>query len=335
MRLPTIEGVKRALDEVRPYLPETPLVHSELLSQAFSADVWLKNETVSPIGCFKLRGALTDISRMITGGARRPLVTSSSGNHGQGVAYAGRLLKLPVTVFLPEGANAVKAAMITLLGADVRFVSSDSFGAKAIAQQFAEAHGFYFVDDGSSVDLAEGAGTVGLEIAQRLNNIDVTFVPVGDAALINGSACVLKAMMPGTEIVGVQAERAPAYALSRRGGRIVEHMPDTIADGHATRAPTALALAAMMALVDRFSLVSEAELLAAVHTLAVAGHILAEPSGAATLAAAWKERALWKEKRIVLIVTGANVDTQTMRDAFNTEPLWRLPGATKALQLIA
>jgi threonine dehydratase len=335
MRLPNIQGVRLALDQIRPYLPETPLVRSELLSQAFDADVWLKNETVAPIGCFKLRGALTDISRTFHDGGRRPLVTSSSGNHGQGVAYAGRLLDLPVTVFLPDGANAVKAAMIALLGAKIRSVPSDSFGTKAMAQRYAQDNGHYFVDDGSSVDLAEGAGTVGLEIAERLGDIAATFIPVGDAALIGGSACALKAAMPGTEIIGVQAEQAPAYALSRQSGRIVEHAPDTIADGLATRAPAPFALAAMMALVDRFVLVSEPELLAAVHTLAVAGHLLAEPSGAATLAAAWKDRTPWRGKRIVLIVTGANVDSRTLRDALNSEPLWCLPGIAKAEQVDA
>src|SRR5262245_19537463 len=103
MALPTIEGVRQALSEIRPYQPETPLVRSLLLSEAFGAEVWLKIETATEIGCFKLRGALVDVLRTVRRGRPTGIVTSSSGNHGQGVAYAGRELRLPVTVFLPTG----------------------------------------------------------------------------------------------------------------------------------------------------------------------------------------------------------------------------------------
>jgi threonine dehydratase len=325
MTLPTLEGVRRALTEIRPYQSETPLIQSALLSDAFDADVWLKNETVAPIGCFKLRGALTDILRAVAKGERREVVTSSSGNHGQGVAYAARILGLPVTIFLPEGANPMKQAMIGLLGAKIQTIASDSYGTKLEAQRYAAENGCYFVDDGSSTDLSEGAGTVGLEIAQSLDDVKAVFLPVGDAALINGAGCALKALHPEINIIGVQALGAPAYAYSRERGMIVEHSVDTIADGLATRAPAPWALEGMMTFVDRFVLVSEEELLSATHSLAIAGHILAEPSGAATLAAAWRDRQHWRGQRIVLVVTGANVEAHILRQALEVEPLWALP----------
>lgn len=268
-----------------------------------------------------------DVLRARTRGSLSRLVASSSGNHGQGVAYAGRLLNIPVTIFLPERANPIKAAMIEALGADIRSAGSDSYSAKIVAREYAEKEGCHFVDDGDSVDLSEGAGTVGFEIAQRLENIDAVFIPVGDAALINGSSCALKASQPNVKIIGVQAERAKALAESRRTGKIVEIMPDTIADGLATRAPAQLALAGMMAFVNEFALVQEAELLSAIHTLAVAGHILAEPSGAASFAAAWKLRESWKRKRIVLIITGSNASSEVLASAFQAPPLWNVPGA--------
>ena len=191
-------------------------------------------------------------------------MTSSSGNHGQGVAYAGRTLGLPVTVFLPVGANRIKRQTIELLDAEIREVDADSYGTKLVAQQFAAEAGHYFVDDGTSIDLAEGAGTVGLEIAERLDAIDAVFMPVGDAALINGSASALKALRPNVSIIGVQAAGAPAYALSHGQRSIVEHSVDTIADGLATRMPSDVALAGMVEFVDRFVLVEEAELLSGV-----------------------------------------------------------------------
>lgn len=320
--LPNIEGVRRALAELRPHVSETPLVQSLLLSDAFGARVWLKNETVSAIGCFKLRGALSDILRASRRGPLGRVVTSSSGNHGQGVAYAARTLGLPATVFLPEGANALKCRTIELLGADVRTVGSDSHGTKLEALRFADENGYYFVDDGSSPDLAEGAGTVGLEIVERLPDVSAVFIPVGDAALVAGSGAALKAQNPSISIIGVQAKGAPAYALSYQSRSVVDHPVATIADGLATRSPAPFALAAMLAFIDRFILAGEHELLSAVHSLAVAGHVLAEPSGAATLAAAWADRAHWQGKDIVVVITGANVESHILRRALDTPPLW-------------
>lgn len=325
MMLPTIDDVRRALADIRPYQRETPLVRSILLSDAFGADVWLKNETVTEIGCFKIRGALADVLRNARDSHHTGIVTSSSGNHGQGVAYAARAVGVPATVFLPAGANPVKRRAIELLGADIMEVEADSYGTKLVAHQFAAETGSYFVDDGSSNALSEGAGTVGLEIAEQLEDIDAVFIPVGDAALINGSACALKALRPEAAIIGVQARGAPAYAFSHQRKTTVDHPVDTIADGLATRMPSESALAGMLAFVDRFILVDENELLSSVHTLAIAGHILAEPAGAATLAAAWRDRENWSNKRIVLVVSGANVESDILKRALDAEPLWKLP----------
>lgn len=322
MLLPTLKGVRRALAELRPYMEETPLVHSLLLSDAFGARVWLKNETVSPIGCFKLRGALVDILRASRERKLGRIVTSSSGNHGQGVAYAARTLGLPATVFLPEGANVLKRRAIELLGADIRTVGSDSHGTKQEAQRFAKENDCYFVDDGSSVDLAEGAGTVGLEIAERLGTADAVFLPVGDAALVAGSGAALKSLSSAVSIIGVQAKGAPAYALSHQSRLVVDHAVETIADGLATRSPAPFALAAMIAVIDRFILVEEHELLSAVHSLAIAGHVLAEPSGAATLAAAWQDRATWRDKDIVIVISGSNTESHILRRALDAPLLW-------------
>jgi threonine dehydratase len=327
MRLPTLAGVEQAMSELAPYHRETPVERSDLLSRALDADVWLKNETVSPIGCFKLRGALVDVLRAMNCRSITRLVTSSTGNHGQGVAYAGRLLNLPVTVFLPRQANPVKTATILALGAKIRVAGEDSFDSKEEARAFASENGFHFVDDGGSLDLSEGAGTVGLEIARRLKGIDAALIPVGDAALINGSASALKAIQPSVQIIGVQASGASAMAESRRLGRRVERAPHTMADGLATRAPAQLALAGMIALVDDFVLVEELDLLRAIHTLAVMGHMLAEPSAAAGLAAAWRTQSQWQGKRIVIIITGANTTSEILKSAFAAPTFFDLPSA--------
>src|SRR5262249_49122549 len=179
LRLPNPAGVGQARALLRPHMPETPLVRSELLSRALDAEVWLKNETVSPIASFKLRGALTAVLRARETGATAEAVTSSTGNHGQGVAYAARAVGARARHLLPPGPNPVKRRMIEALGATIHEGGSDIDEAKADAQRFAESPGRFFVDDGESVDMMEGAGTVGLEVADRLPDVDTLFVPMG------------------------------------------------------------------------------------------------------------------------------------------------------------
>lgn len=176
LELPDLAGIERAHEQLAPYMEDTPLVRCELLSRALSADVWIKNETVTPIASFKLRGALTHLLR-----ARdlRGAVTSSTGNHGQGVAYGARLLGVPSHIFLPAVNNPVKRAMIRAFGATLHEIGIDIDAAKDAARDFAAEHGLEFVDDGESLDMMEGAGTTGLECVRKLDGIDWFFVPMG------------------------------------------------------------------------------------------------------------------------------------------------------------
>ena len=222
LRLPHSTGVDRARSAIRAHLPETPLVRSELLSRALGAEVWLKNETVSPIASFKLRGALTALLRARDGGAAVEAVTSSTGNHGQGVAYAARAVGVAAHIFLPIGANPVKRRMIEALGATIHEGGSDIDEAKADAERFAASRGGLFVDDGESLDVMEGAGTVGLEIAERLPGIDVLYVPMGSGTLAVGCAVAPGGRQRGgagrlDEHVGVLDERAQRLEQHRVG----------------------------------------------------------------------------------------------------------------------
>lgn len=321
MDRPSLAGIEDALKIVRQHQDETPLVRSEMLSRILQADVWLKNETVSPIASFKLRGALTDIVRAQ---ARAPLsgvVTSSTGNHGLGVAYAAHLLGLPADIFLPIGANPLKAAAIEAVGATLHSegVTEDEASAGSVA--FAKSRSRHLVDDGGSLDLVEGAGTVGLEIARRLTGIDFMIVPVGDGALIGGSACALKAVSPPSKVIGVQAYGAPAMAKSFYAGRALSAEVDTIADGLASANPTALAVNILRAFVDDIITVSETEILLAIRALAEWGHVLAEPAAAASMAGAWNLRDSLRGKRVVLLVTGANVTMDILARAVGSPAL--------------
>ena len=323
VRLPDLDGVRAAAATIAPYHAPTPLVRSELLSRAFDAEVWLKNETVGPVASFKLRGAL---NALVLGAQADPAgtwgaVSSSTGNHGQGVAYAARLLGRTADVFLPEGANPVKARMIATLGARLHIGGEDIDAAKAVAREFCEGNGHRFIDDGDDADVIEGAGTVALEVAETLDDVDALVVPLGAGTFVGGCGAAIKALQPGAKVIAVQAKGSPAMVESFHAGRPIERPIDTIAGGLTTRIPCAHALAAMLAYVDDAWLVSDAELLSAMHTLVECAHALVEPAGAAAAAGAWARRDELLGKRVVLVLSGANVTGDELRLALDAAPL--------------
>src|SRR5215831_9433660 len=320
--LPTLGGVETALKAIRPYQPETPLVRSTILSRRLRANVWLKNETVSPISCFKIRGALHALLMAQTRGPATVAVTSSTGNHGQGVAWAAAQLALAADIFLPEGSNAVKKAMIRALGARLHETGRDIDEAKDFARVHAAQPGHVFVDDGESLDVIEGAGTVGLEAAKQLRKIDTVFVPMGSGSLASGCAAAVKGVHSSASVIAVQAEGAPAMAESFRLRRPVERPIATVADGLVSRVPAELALRALLAFVDDVATVSDDELLSGVRTLITECHIMVEPSGAAAFAAAWRRRREIEGQTVVLVLTGSNVAVPVLQRALACRSLF-------------
>lgn len=323
MQLPSLDGIRNALELIRPHQAETPLVRSAILSRALDADVWLKNETVSRVASFKLRGALAALLRA-RGRGERGAVTSSTGNHGQGVACAAELLGGAASVFLPEVANPVKVAMIRSFGGRVHHVGHDLDAAKEHAKAHAAERGETFVDDGESLDLMEGAGTVGLEIGAALREIDCVLVPMGSGTLAAGCAAAIKGIAPKTRVIAVQAKGSPAMVHSFHARRAIERPIDTVADGLVCRVPAELALKALWARLDDAMLASDEDLLRAVHTLAESAHVLVEPSGAAALAAAWARRHELRGQRVVLVLTGANVTMPVLQRALAAPTLFAI-----------
>lgn len=286
--------VTAAAERLRPYAAPTPLVRALLLG------VHVKNETVSPIASFKWRGALNALLRE---GSRRGVVTSSTGNHGQGVAWAARVTGIPAHIFLPLGANPTKRRKIELLGADVHEMGHDLDAAKELAIVFARDEGMTFVDDGESEAVIEGAGTVGLEIANALDRIDVVYVPMGSGSLASGVAIAIKEKHPDARVVAVQSKGSPAMVESFHARRAIERPIDTVADGLMCRVPAQLALDLLVEHVDEAMTIPDAEILRAAREMILSAHLLVEPSGAAGLAA-WLRR---RESHAVVIATGANI----------------------------
>ena len=311
---PDLSTIHQARELLARYLPVTRAVAARSLSSD-GAPAHLKLETDLPTGSFKPRGAIYALATNLGRRKIAEVTASSTGNHGAAVAYAGNVLGVPATIFLPGNPNAVKRDKIRELGA--RIIES---GAADLAQAFQQAAeysrrpGVYFLNDATDPDLPAGPGTIGLEIAEQVPEVSTIYVPMGDTALIRGLAAAAKQLIPGVKVIGVQAERAPAYYLSwKQGTTVPTDTCDTCADGLATRTPDAENVRAIRELVDDVVLVSEEQMLNAIRYLYEHEGVLAEPAGAASTAA-FRANPV-RDGPTVLLVSGANISQEIRRQA--------------------
>jgi threonine dehydratase len=309
------KDVEQARALLGQYLRPTRLVSAESLARRSGARVYLKIESDLPTGSFKLRGALNALLRTAAQRMLPGVVAASTGNHGAAVAYAARIAKVGATIFLPENPNPVKRARIIALGAKV--VERGAMGQSAISEgaaEFARQHGHYFLDDATDPLVPAGTATIASEILDEIPAPDVIFVPIGDTSLIRGVAVEAKRRHPDVRIVGVQAERAPAYVRSWQQGRVVvTDSCDTIAEGLARLHPLEANVIAIRELVDEVRLVSERELLDAIRVLLLDEHVVAEAAGAAATAAFLQDPAPHADANVILLVTGANLSPEVLR----------------------
>ena len=312
---PSISSAREAYTLLRHYFPATRLVPAPSLSGK-SGSVYLKLESDLPTGSFKPRGALYALSVNLARRKIDEVTACSTGNHGAAVAFAAKQLGITATIFLPTHPNPVKRARIAALGARIVEDGADDLTAAfRQAAAYAQKDGVYFLNDATDPDLPAGPATIALEILEQLPATDIIVVPMGDTALIRGVATAAKQLSPNIKIVGVQAERAPAYYLSWKEGRSLStETCDTIADGLATRTTEAANVQAIRSLVDDVVLVSDDQMLGAIHHLALEEHIIAEPAGAAATAA-WMQSRVPAGRQTVLLVTGANIPPEVLRMA--------------------
>lgn len=289
----------------------TPVVRATSLDTG-GRTVYLKIESELPTGSFKVRGAVYALTRHVERNGGGPVIAASTGNHGAAVAYAGRLLNVPVTIFLPERANPVKTRRILDQGACIVEVGNDLSAAIDAAYAEAERTGAFFLHDASDPDIPAGTATIGTEIVTQLPSTDVIFVPMGDTALVRGVASAAKHVRSSIRIVGVAAANAPAYYLSwRRREPVSTDSADTIADGLAVRHALATNVASILELVDDVRLVEEEEILTAMTHLKTREGVIAEPAAAAATAALMKDSEA--AGTIVSLVTGNNVAPDLVR----------------------
>ena len=310
-----VDRIARAARAIDPQFRDSPQFVDERLSAILGREVLVKVETLNPLHSFKGRGAEWFAETLDPG---RRVVCASSGNFGQAMAFACRRRGIPVEVFVPADVNPVKADRMRSLGAQVTVADGDGKAAGEAAR--ARAGGrpeVHFVVDGQEPAVAEGAGTIGIELL-RSGPLDTVVVPVGDGALINGIAAWVKAHAPGTRMIGVCAEGAPSMVNSWRAGRPVPTArADTIAEGIAIRSPVAASLERMRVLVDDMVLVPDDALLAMMRLAAVTLGVLLEPSGAAGLAAVATHNL--PGDRLATVLTGGDPRPELLA-ALLTEP---------------
>jgi threonine dehydratase len=305
----TLDELAHAATIVRTLVPATPVYAWPLLAKTVGVEVVVKHENHTPTGSFKARGGLTYVSALRRAGQMpKGLVTATRGNHGQSVALAAKRNGVPAIIVVPEGNSSEKNAAMEAFGGQLITAGKDFDESRAIAADLERTRGYHFVPS-FHPEVVKGVATYALELFTSRADLDVIYVPIGMGSGICGLITVRDLLELKTEIVGVVAENAPAFALSLEAGRPVQtRSARTFADGLACRDPQAAAFEIVAAGAARIVLVSEQEIAEAIRIYYAATHNLAEGAGAAPLAALLKEKDRCTGKRVGLVLSGGNID---------------------------
>jgi threonine dehydratase len=317
----SVDRIRAAREVVYRHLSPTPLLEHPVLSAEVGARMLLKHENHLPTGAFKIRGGLNFMHHFAAARTHRGVITATRGNHGQSVALAACLTGVPATIVVPFGNNPEKNAAMRAFGARLVEYGRDFDEARGEAERLAEAENLRYIHSADEPHLINGVGTYALEIIETMQargeSIDAIFVPIGLGSGICGVITAFQALSPATRIYGVQAEGAPSVYLSWQAGQVVETKEaHTFADGVATRVPSALTLEIISQGVDEIVLVNDSDMMRAIRLLWRATHNLVEGAGAAATAATLKRRDRLQGQNVVNVLSGANLDTETLCRVF-------------------
>lgn len=309
----TAQDVQRARERMASFLRPTPLLRSNHLSERLQREIFLKLENLQDTGSFKVRGALNRMLQLSEKESSRGVVAASAGNHAQGVAWAARKLGIKATVFMPRHAPIAKLLATKGYGAQV-IQQGDSYDECAMeARKWAAAHDATWIPSFDDPHVVAGQGTVGIEICQELKDFDAVIVPVGGGGLLAGVALAVKASSPAVQVLGVQSKLAPAVARSIKAATRLTIPPQrTLADGIAVATPGEIPFEIIRQWVDGVPTVAESFIESAVVTFLERKHLVVEGAGAAPLALLLQEDSLLRGQRVVLVVSGGNLDLQWM-----------------------
>jgi threonine dehydratase len=324
LKTPELADVFDARRLIAPYLDRTPLRRYPLLDESLGAQAYLKHENHLPTGAFKVRGGINLVGRLEPDMRAAGVYAASTGNHGQSVAYAASLFGVAATIFVPVGANPVKVAAMRSLGAEVVEHGADFDEARERCAEVAQEAGARYIHSGDEPLLIAGVATITLEVLEREPEIDTIIVPVGGGSGAAGACIAAKAIRPSIEVIGVQAEAAPAAYRAWRAGRLLEDEMHTFAEGLQTRVAFAIPQRILAEYLDDFVLVSDDELRAATLRLLEITRNLIEPAGAAPLAAATKFKSRFAGRKLALVCSGGNLSPSQLRELLD----WSHEGTT-------
>lgn len=304
--LPTTAAMLATRAHIDPVFLDTPVMRHQGLDEALGCAVTLKLETLNPIRSFKGRGteALLAVLPPDTSG----VVATSTGNFGQGLTWAAIRRGIPSTIVVPAGTSALKMAAMRRLGATVHEVAPAEGNGKATARQMAADSGHLLIEDGLHAEIDAGAGTIAQELTDTGIEPELLLIQVGDGALAGGVGAWTRERSPRTRIVGLVASRAPSLARSIEADRDLDAPVETIAEGMAVSHPVPGAVARLRQVLDEVVLVSDDAMLRAMRLLAEAAGVIAEPAGAAGIAAILADPERYRGRGVVTIITGSNVD---------------------------
>lgn len=310
---PTFVDILQAQQTIRPYLPPTPLHQYPALNQLLGAEVYVKHENYQPIGAFKVRGGINFMAHLGAEERARGVITASTGNHGQSIAYAAQRFGVRAVIVVPEGSNPVKLAAMRGYGAEVIEYGADFEVSKRHCQTLVESQGLRFISSGDEPLLISGVATHTLEILTQQPDIDVIIVPLGGGSGAAGACLAAKSINPAIEVIAVQASGAPAAYETWRTRQWCSAPINTLAAGLATGEPFMLPQQILWEHLTDCVLVDDHELLVAMRHYLEKARTLSEPAGASPLATALRLGDRIRNKKVALILSGGNASPDELR----------------------
>ena len=314
MNPPTLDDVRAAGTRIRAHLKPTALLKHPLLDEWLGCDAWVKHENHNPTCAFKVRGGLNLVAQLNPDERRRGVVSASTGNHGQSMALACRIHGVPCRIVVPVGSNPDKVAAMRALGATIVEYGRDFDEARERVEVLAPREGWRYVHSANEPQLIAGVATYALEIFEDLPDADYVFVPIGGGSGAAGTCIVRSGVGSRAHVIGVQAAGADAFARSWRGpARVTTDTVATFAEGMATRTTFDLTFGILKSGLDDVVTLGEGEIEEGVRAALRLTHNLAEPSGAAPIAAARQWTARLAGRKVVCVMSGGNLDLATLR----------------------
>ena len=312
----SIKGMIKARSAISHYLNKTNLIYYSELSRIIGCDAFVKHENHMPTGSFKIRGALNFFHTINPDEVENGVLVSTRGNHGLAMAWAARWYNIPCTVVVPENNNPETNRIIESFGAELIEHGHDFYDAQFYCDELVAAAGYYYVEQGNEPEMLNGIGTMGLEIFESMPDVDVIICPIGGGAGCASLLKVAQAINPEVEIIGVQARNAAAfYESQQQDDWVVLDGADTIADGLAARSVFQLPYVIMKDDIKDVVLLSEEEILEGIPLALKTTHNLAEGAGAASIMAARKIKDKLAGKKVVLVMSGGNLDREHLLQA--------------------